>query len=260
MRAKLSCNPAVGLDPPPVSTLGLKLAVTPYEGSLELGGWQTHRPAEPSLGQKLPSSSGVAAAQCRGPEPSDPSCVPPPTPSTCGLNATEMRLGGVRAGGAQEVSVPPGMWQGLKGSGVPLRGKRISRLGAGNLLQQGPPGRGRKVTSSWQLGGVLGRWRLHLGPQETQPYPQGATDGAKGGELVTVAAVEGCKGPGAGAALQIPVLPLVILLPSPAAHLPWGTLGGQLTCSLTHTWSQGRAEEAVGLSGVSFMTVASHDP
>ena len=63
--------------------------------------------------------------------------------------------------------MPPGMWQGLKGSGVPLRGKRISKLGAGNLLQQGPPGRGRKVTSSWQLGGVLGRWRLHLGPQET---------------------------------------------------------------------------------------------
>ena len=50
--------------------------------------------------------------------------------------------------------MPPGMWQGLKGSGVPLRGKRISKLGAGNLLQQGPPGRGRKVTSSWQLGGV----------------------------------------------------------------------------------------------------------
>ena len=55
MRAELSCNPAVGLDPPPVSSLGLKLAVTPYEGSLELGGWQTHRPTEPSLGcdQKL---------------------------------------------------------------------------------------------------------------------------------------------------------------------------------------------------------------
>lgn len=113
--------------------------------------------------------------------------------------------------------------------------KRISKLGAGNLLQQGHPGRGRKATTTWQLGGVLGRWRLHLGPQEIQPHPQGATDGAKGVELVMVATVERVQGARAGAALQIPFLPLVMLLPSPAAHLPWGTLGGQLTCSPTRT-------------------------
>lgn len=34
----------------------------------------------------------------------------------------------------------------------------------------------------------------------------------------------------------------------------------RLTWGLTHTWSQGRAEEGVVLSGVSFMTVAGHDP
>lgn len=80
MRAELSCNPAMGMEPPPGSTLGLTLAVAPYEGSLKLGGWQTHRPTEPSLGcdQKLPSFRGVAAAQRQGPEPSDPSCVPQP--------------------------------------------------------------------------------------------------------------------------------------------------------------------------------------
>ena len=50
-----------------------------------------------------------------------------------------------------------------------------------------------------------------------------------------VATVEGVQEARAGAALQIPFLPLVMLLPSPAAHLPWGTLGGQLTCSPTRT-------------------------
>lgn len=142
MRAELSCNPAVGLDPPPVSTLGLKLAVTPYEGSLELGGWQTHRPAEPSLGQKLPSSSGVAAAQCRGPEPSDPSCVPPPHPPHLWPECHRDETGWCARWGGPGGECAAGDVAGLEGVRGASEGEEDFQVGGWKPPAAGTPGKG----------------------------------------------------------------------------------------------------------------------